>query len=176
MKMTKKKYIYFVSMFIILGLLVFPALSSYMDYRESRISNEYEREFYDRLLGTIKEETAFKMTDITTFQWDRMHIFPPYTSRSEMENKIGRKWTERKSYLSYLIERKTIFGEHPLDDDRFHSLVFLNGDAIVLDITLDRVQVDFTHNEKLVLEKDTIFIVELNEDGNRYPIVKAKEE
>jgi|GEM_PF-823211 len=168
----KKKTFAIVALLLFFVFIIYPVFSSYIEFRVSRIANEHQSEFHNRLLQIIKEEKTFKMKDITPFKWDKMYIFPPYMSKSEMEKEIGKTWTTNKTYLSYLLERETILGE--LNDDLYHKLVFLNGDTIVLDITLDRSQVDFTHNKKLVLESETVFTVELLED--RYKIVKAIEE
>ncbi|GAA0358397.1 hypothetical protein [Bacillus horti] len=154
-KIINKKHIVTVTLVLVLGLIIYPFLSSYIEYMQSRIINEHRAEFQNNLLRSIKDQTTFVMKDITPFQWDELHIFYPYTTRTEMEERLGTTWTTATSYFSYLIESKNFLGEYPLDNDLFHKLVFLDDGSVVLDITLDRMQVDFTRNKELVLSNCT---------------------
>jgi hypothetical protein len=40
------------------------------------------------------EGTVFKMQDFTSFEWDRMYIFQPYASGSEINRRLGFRWAK----------------------------------------------------------------------------------
>lgn len=129
---------------IIIVVLIIPViliLSSYINFRIQKIDNKYSPDFKDELKAAIKNKQSFYMKDLTPFEWDKMYIIPPYTSRKSMQETVGIKWTTTQTYAGYLFE-KTWFGEYPLDDDRFYKLVFVKGNKVILDITLDRAAID----------------------------------
>ncbi len=99
------------------------------------------------------------MTDIAQFDWDKMFMFPPYTSRDEMEQAVGTQWTTNKTYLGYLFARSAL-GKYPLDDDSVQKLVFINKDEVVLDITLTRSSVDFSSSERIIERTEAEFALE----------------
>lgn len=134
-----------------------------------RIQNEYYNDFKDRLYKTTKEKSEFNMEEITSFEWDKMYIILPYTSKPEMEEKVGIQWTTSKTYFGYLYE-KTILGKHPLDDDGIHKLVLTKEEKVVLDITLNRMEIDFTQVQEVILFNDSQFIIK--KEGNRCIILK----
>ncbi|SDK12514.1 hypothetical protein [Natronincola ferrireducens] len=161
--MKKKKLLLMI--FLIISLLI---LSSYMNFRMMKVNNLYLNEFKDKLITTIQEDTSFHMKDLTPFDWDKAFIIYPYTSKTEMQKIVGKEWTTHNTYIGYLIE-KTYFGEHPLDDDIFHKLVFVKDEEIILDITIQRIMADFTGIEGVIYFEDDFFIIDKMED--RYPII-----
>lgn len=159
---------------IILSAFSALLLWSYINFRLLRIDNEYHDEFKERLTATIQKETTFYLKDLTPFEWEKAFIIQPYTSKTEMQEIVGKKWTTYKTYPGYLFE-KTFFGEYPLDDDLFHKLVFVQGKEIVLDVTIRRSTADFTvaglerprHN--VIHCGDDFLIIE--EKENSYPLI-----
>jgi hypothetical protein len=110
------------------------------------------------------------MKNITPFEWERMYIIRPYTSRTEMQKIVGTKWTTADTYIGYLIFDKTWLGEHPLDDDIFHKLVFVKDNKVVLDVTLNRGDADFTQISSPVINGNALFIIDKTSGGN---VIKA---
>lgn len=158
-----KKFFYV----LILVITIF-FLSSYINFKIIQIDNTYQDDFKAKLERTIQKESNFYMGELTSFEWDKMYIIRPYTSKTEMEEIVGIKWTTYNTYLGYLFE-KTYFGEHPLDDDIFHKLVFVKDNKVILDITICRSRADFTYIDEIIYYDDYL-IIELKD--NRYLIKK----
>ncbi|WP_133158821.1 hypothetical protein [Clostridium thermosuccinogenes] len=112
------------------------------------------------------------MKNITPFEWDRMYIIRPYTSRTEMHEKVGTKWTTADTYIGYLIFDKTWLGEHPLDDDIFQKLVFVKDNKVVLDVTLNRGDADFTQINSPVINDNVLFDIDKTDGRNIIKISK----
>ena len=166
MKIKSKTII--IAVFLIIPLILF--LSSYINFRSQKINNEYLESFKNKLMTTIQQESYFDMKNITPFEWDRMYVILPYTSRTEMQKIVGTKWTTVDTYIGYLIFDKTWLGEHPLDDDIFHKLVFVKDNKVVLDVTLDRSDVDFTQINSPVINDSALFIIDKTSGGD---VIKA---
>ncbi len=97
---TKSKTI-IIAVFLIIPLILF--LSSYMGFRSQKINNEHLESFKNNLMATIQQKSHFDMKNITPFEWDRMYIIRPYTSRTEMHEKVGTKWTTADTYIGCLL-------------------------------------------------------------------------
>ena len=164
---TKSKTI-IIAVFLIIPLILF--LSSYMGFRSQKINNEHLESFKNNLMATIQQKSHFDMKNITPFEWDRMYVILPYTSRTEMQKIVGTKWTTADTYIGYLIFDKTWLGEHPLDDDIFHKLVFVKDNKVVLDVTLNRGDADFTQISSPVINDSALFIIDKTSGGN---VIKA---
>jgi len=121
-------------------------------------------------MTTIQQKSYFDIKNITPFEWDRMYVILPYTSRTEMQKIVGTKWTTADTYIGYLIFDKTWLGEHPLDDDIFQKLVFVKDNKVVLDVTLDRSDVDFTQINSPVINDSALFIIDKTSGGD---VIKA---
>ncbi|MWV43291.1 hypothetical protein GRF59_06565 [Paenibacillus sp. HJL G12] len=151
--MNKKKLII---PFILLIILLIPFGISYFSYQSQQISNEGAEAFSQRLQAALSDHKPFKMSDLTPVDWDKIVVFHPYATKSEMEKTTGITWTTRTSYVGYLLER-TFLGEYPLDDDSLNKLVFMKEGSVVLDVTLNRSTADFTaiqeirHDQELQL-------------------------
>lgn len=143
---------------IFVVLLVLPLLIGYMHYRSSKVEQAGLDEFVGNLNKAVQHYESFRMTDVAAFEWDRMFMFPPYTTRDEMEQIAGSKWTTSASFLGYLFQRSDL-GKYPLDDDSLHKLVFVNDGRIVLDVTLDR-SIDFTSIGRITERYASVFAVE----------------
>ena len=166
---TKSKTI-IIAVFLIIPLILF--LSSYINFRSQKINNEYLESFKNKLMTTIQQESYFDMKNITPFERDRMYVILPYTSRTEMQKIVGTKWTTADTYIGYLIFDKTWLGEHPLDDDIFHKLVFVKDNKVVLDVTLNRGDADFTQISSPVINDSALFIIDKTSGGNVIKISK----
>ena len=166
MKIKSKTII--ISVFLIIPLILFS--SSYINIRSKKINNEHLESFKNKLMTTIQQESYFDMKNITPFEWDRMYVILPYTSRTEMQKIVGAKWTTADTYVGYLIFDKTWLGEHPLDDDIFHKLVFVKDNKVVLDVTLNRGDADFTQISSPVINDSALFIIDKTSGGN---VIKA---
>ena len=79
---TKSKTI-IIAVFLIIPLILF--LSSYINFRSQKINNEYLESFKNKLMTTIQQKSYFDIKNITPFEWDRMYVILPYTSRTEMQ-------------------------------------------------------------------------------------------
>ena len=166
---TKSKTI-IIAVFLIIPLILF--LSSYMGFRSQKINNEHLESFKNNLMATIQQKSHFDMKNITPFEWDRMYIIRPYTSRTEMHEKVGTKWTTADTYIGYLIFDKTWLGEHPLDDDIFQKLVFVKDNKVVLDVTLNRGDADFTQINSPVINDNVLFDIDKTDGRNIIKISK----
>lgn len=166
MKIKSKTII--ISVFLIIPLILFSL--SYINFRSQKINNEHLESFKNKLMTTIQQESYFDMKNITPFEWDRMYVILSYTSRTEMQKIVGTKWTTADTYIGYLIFDKTWLGEHPLDDDIFHKLVFVKDNKVVLDVTLNRGDADFTQISSPVINDSALFIIDKTSGGN---VIKA---
>ena len=166
MKIKSKTII--ISVFLIIPLILFSL--SYINFRSQKINNEHLESFKNKLMTTIQQESYFDMKNITLFEWDRMYVILSYTSRTEMQKIVGTKWTTADTYIGYLIFDKTWLGEHPLDDDIFHKLVFVKDNKVVLDVTLNRGDADFTQISSPVINDSALFIIDKTSGGN---VIKA---
>lgn len=145
-------------LYIVLIVLAVLLLSSYINFRMQRIDNIYANDFKSKLITAISDE-SFYMKDLTAFEWDKMYVIRPYTSKTEMQKIIGIKWTTYNTYLGFLFE-KTFFGEYPIDDDIFQKLVFVKDEKVILDITIQRVVADFTQIEQIISYGDDLLAME----------------
>ncbi len=168
MKIKSKTII--ISVFLIIPLILFS--SSYISFRSQKINNEHLESFKNNLMTTIQQKSYFDIKNITPFEWDRMYVILPYTSRTEMQKIVGTKWTTADTYIGYLIFDKTWLGEHPLDDDIFHKLVFVKDNKVVLDVTLNRGDADFTQISSPVINDSALFIIDKTSGGNVIKISK----
>lgn len=157
MKKGKKKII----LLLLAATLFILCIYSYLYYMNIKVSNIYANDFRHDLLQAKSQEKTFDMKDITQFEWDKMIVFYPYTSREEMEKVIGREWTGY-SYFGYLFIQKTILGEYPLDDDSLNKLVFMKGEKVVLDITFQRGELDLTQIKGTIHREESKFMIQNN--------------
>lgn len=155
--MTKKikRFIFPTIVLVLLTLFIY----SYYSYSMVRVTNRHVELFSSQLKSIVNEQDVFDMTDVTDFDWDKMIVFGPYTSREEMEKKVGQKWTTY-SFIGYYAFQKTIFGKYPLDDDSYNKVIFIKDDKIVLDATFNRGQVDFTLLDQVITREEARFHVE----------------
>lgn len=129
--------------FMLLIILLIPFVMSYLSFQSRQIGNQGAKEFTTRLELAIAQGTAFKLSDITPFDWDTVYVFKPYATRSDMERVTATSWTTSHSYVGYLLDR-TFLGEYPLDEDSLNKLVFMKDGKVVFDVTLNRASADFT--------------------------------
>ncbi|MBB3113995.1 hypothetical protein FHS18_006111 [Paenibacillus phyllosphaerae] len=166
--MRRRKKMMFVSVaafVILLALCLAPAISSYSDYRTTRIANSQAAAFEKSLSIAIQETSTFSMTNVAAFDWDRMYMFPAYTPKFMMEETIGTKWHTDSSYIGYLINQTSLgVGDDPLSDDNLQKLVFVKDDQVVLDVTLYRDEGDFTSSKDMIERNDDRYVVKKTAD------------
>ncbi|MFS0722379.1 hypothetical protein [Paenibacillus sp. 1P07SE] len=155
MKINKKKATFLSIIIILLAAFIY----SYYSYSKLKLSNQYEDVFSGNLLAVVGYNEAFDMADITPFEWDKMIVFSPYTSRDEMEKTVGREWTTY-SYIGYYLFQKTSLGDYPLSDDSVNKIIFMHGDEIILDVTFNRNQVDVTQISQIIHREEAAFSIE----------------
>ncbi|WP_309122607.1 hypothetical protein [Paenibacillus sp.] len=144
-------------------LIVAPVVVSLLHYGFTRVDDAYELQFRRSLAEAASGGDVLDMAAVASFDWDRMYMFPPYTTRDRMEETVGTKWTPPVSYVGYLIYRSEL-GKYVLPDDSVHKLVFVRGGDVVLDVTLDR-SVDFSSSRGLVLRNEARYALERTADG-----------
>lgn len=140
------------------ALLLTPIIYSYYFYTTIKVSNRHADQFHQDLIDVMKQTTELNMTDLTRFEWDKMIVFYPYTSREEMITKVGRDWTTY-SYPGYYLYQKTRFDDYPLSDESLNKVVFIKGEKVVLDVTFDRKDVDFTEIKEPIYKDKAILKV-----------------
>ncbi|HZJ84180.1 MAG TPA: hypothetical protein VFD02_01375 [Syntrophomonadaceae bacterium] len=148
--------------FLVILLILF--LSSYIQFRISKIDNIFYDEFKENT-ETLTAEDSFYMHELTPFTWDRLYIIRPYTTKKEMQEIVGIKWTTAHTYIGYLWD-KTYFGNNPLDDDIFHKLVFVNKGQVILDITIMRDLADFTYIDNMLITNEDVLQVDKTDKRN----------
>ncbi|SDT42792.1 hypothetical protein SAMN05444162_4248 [Paenibacillaceae bacterium GAS479] len=97
-----------------------------------------------------------RLAELTPFQWDRMVVMGPYTSRDMMEELKGVQWTTARTYFGYRMEKKFLLGCE-MCNESVNKLVFLKGDRVTADVTLDRWHLDFTGIKAVIREQDPVF-------------------
>lgn len=167
----KLRFKHWIIIFVLI-IIIIPIGVSYIDYLKYNVSNENDNEFRKRLFSTIYHKKSFTMDEVTSFEWDKIFIFEPYLPRDYMESIVGSKWTNANSYLGYLYQRSSL-DEFPLLDETYHKLVFINNDKVVLDITLERYNIDFLPIKEIVNTDRTKLTVE-KEEKNKY-LIKLSE-
>ncbi|MCJ8015207.1 hypothetical protein MUG84_26420 [Paenibacillus sp. KQZ6P-2] len=167
----KGRFKYWIIIFV-LTIIITPIVISYVGYLKYNVSNEYYNEFKERLFSTVYKKKTFTMDEVTNFKWEKLYIFEPYLPREYMEKEVGSKWTNANSYLGYLYQRSRL-DEYPLLDETYHKLVFINDDKVVLDITLDRYDIDFLPIKEIVSVDRTKLTVQ-KEEKNKY-LIKLSE-
>lgn len=75
-------------------------------------------------------DTELRMRELTEFQWDRMHVFGPYSSPDHIERELGFAWLPAAS-------------TGITDNDGISLLVFVRNDAVVRHVTQPRTPCDF---------------------------------
>lgn len=155
----KKNRILWIASLSVTVILV-PFIISYGSYMDMKVNNTFEQDFRHEISEVIRQQKTFNMNEATPFEWDRMFVFQPYVSRSEMEKAIGVKWTTRDSWFGYWLDR--VAGAEPLLQDTDHKLVFVKGNEIVLDVTLSRSEADFTPVRDMVHRDQARFRIHRN--------------
>jgi carotenoid cleavage dioxygenase-like enzyme len=88
-----------------------------------------------------------RLSDVTTFEWDSVFIFPPYTPYNDVKNKIQCDWSE--------LENTRIDS-----DDEFCLLLFKNKGILNRYLLHPRGKGDFSRIEQKVFgEKSAVFKV-----------------
>lgn len=132
---------------------------TYMMYSSVHIKNANADDVSRKLALAVSAGEEIDMSELAPFEWDKLLVFGPYTSKAEMERLVGREWTTH-SYAGYWLVDNTWLGRYPLDDDVWNKLVWMNGRHVVLDVTLNRREVDATRLPQMIMREDARFAVE----------------
>ena len=123
------------------------------DPLEAELSNTISR--YEK-----REASVIDLSPVTTFSWDRLYVFGPYTPPSTLESTVGRSWRnicltqivvlEGYALLVFTENKKVIHClEYPIEKYDFSSLAsFSSG------ISIQEAQFVLDENKSLVWAKD----------------------
>ena len=119
-----------------------------------------------RLAGLIEAEVKkadpaiVRMSALTTFVWDRLFIFDPYTSAETIEDELGFSWSR-----SDMIEMV----------DQFALLVFVKGKSVVRFVAKSRGAGDFAgaHRKGGFGREDAVF--RCSKTSNDWVVCKARD-
>jgi hypothetical protein len=114
----------------------------YADNRSERVERADPEAFKRGLAAAADGKDWIDLAGVAEFEWDLVHVFGPYTSWEEMERAVGTRWSTGS--LADDLLRRTSIGRYPLDNESMQKLVFLKENAVVLDVTLMRRDLDFT--------------------------------
>ncbi|SFS43790.1 hypothetical protein [Marininema halotolerans] len=87
----------------------------------------------------------------SNFKWDRLYIFPPYTTKKAMNKCLGFEWEGLSSGM---------------DDDQYKYLVFVKGDEVVRTVKHHRNKGDFDPISKGLTPNTAVFLANKNKEGN----------
>jgi hypothetical protein len=90
------------------------------------------------------EISVIKLSDVTTFSWDKVYFFGPYTPLSSLEHAVGRSWRnicftqidtlEGYTLLVFTNKQKVVHClEYPIDDFNFSSLAKYSSGLLLQD-------------------------------------------
>ena len=138
---------------VIVVLIALTALSC--SQRDARITR--------RIAKQIESQTnTFDFSTVAPFEWDRLHFFCPYTSRSLIEETIGTPWAE--------------YDKSGIGSDEGHTLmIFLNKGKVTAWCMNQRKYGDFTtvYNTNGYSRTDALFFLDYSASSSR-PNIKAK--
>lgn len=143
-------------MIAIAVLIVALPATSYYSYTRIRVDNTGANAFARELEQTVKRQERFSLADVTDFEWDAVFVGHPYTTREQMEKKVGLTWTTY-SFFGYHIIQKTALGQFHMDVDEANQLVFVKDGRVVLDVILMRNQADLVWLEDRISREDAVF-------------------
>jgi hypothetical protein len=153
--------------YVIIAMIIalsMPLAVSYRNYRALKINDLEEAGFLKNLQAVVSQNSQLDLKETTDFEWDTLYMFPPYLSKTEMEKTVGLKWIAEPTYFNYLSHQLT--GEKfPLLDDSLHKLVFVRGDDVVLDVTLDRMLADFTSTKRQISRHEAVYEIIRTDEG-----------
>lgn len=98
--------------------------------------------------AALRDGAILRIEGLTGFAWERLYIFPPYSSQGEIDAELGFEWPA--------AARTGIF-----DSDRITLLVFVRGRAVVRHVTQPRGEGDFADVQAPggLTPRDAIFAV-----------------
>lgn len=94
------KHIHKIPLLIVAGLLIYALIKmvdTYLMLSVPYIVNPTPDPLEAELFNTISryekgESSVIDLSAVTTFSWDRLYFFGPYTPLSELESTVGRSW------------------------------------------------------------------------------------
>ncbi len=108
--------------FILVGALFFCAtgfrscLSLIMDSERDYLANKLATHIQQR--RESDKNAIVSLKDVTDFEWDRIYVFPPYTSVKEIHTALGYDWDEAENTGIHMF-------------DSFNLLVFTRAGKVV---------------------------------------------
>ena len=117
----------------------------------SNSNAQHNKELEESIDSIVQDETKseIKIETLTTFEWDKVFLFSPYSTQSDIEKQLG---TDFKN--SSNIETR----------DDIYLLVFLNDDKVVEYAEIQRHGSDFSIGKKNFLTpSDDVIRIERNE-------------
>lgn len=144
---------------VLAAVILIPSLYGYSSYRQLRVDTRLNAEFERKLYEAVDKKQTFDMKDLTSFDWDKVYLFGPYTSRETVEEKVGEKWTTSQTFVEYLLQDQAL-ELNPLSFDSLNELVFVNEGQVVLDVLVDRSKVDFHPSADPIPKEGSRFSVE----------------
>lgn len=120
-----------------------------------------EAELSDRISRYEKGEVSvIDLSAVTTFSWDRLYVFGPYTPLSELESTVGKSWRkicftqidvlEGYTLLVFTENKKVIHClEYPVEKYDFSSLA-----SYTSGISIQEAKFILDENKSLIWTKD----------------------
>jgi hypothetical protein len=121
-----------------------------------------DSELQQRIVDAVSDGdgTVIRMSDLAEFEWDRFHVFTPYTSYAEIDRRLGFHWADAKST-----------GIHQLDS--FNLLVFTQNSEVTGYVELPRNHGDFFRikREEGFSRETATFVVRLETIGEPWLVL-----
>ena len=92
----------------------------------------------------LNNDKTIDLSTATDFDWDKVYIFKPYTSKKEISEKLRQNWNKRSSISN---------------NDRVVLLVFMKNNKIVKNVDFPKNKIDFSvyYNENGYTRKESVF-------------------
>ena len=120
------------------------------------IRQRFERDLSERIKQQAQRDSSLSFRSVTDFEWDRLYIFQPYTTKSEIEQTLRTTWTGSMSIES---------------GKGINLLVFTKNQRVVRYAELSR-DIDFVVPKTAKGWSPTDSVFPITSDGRRF-IVRA---
>lgn len=165
MVIRENKFLIFTLLIIsFIGLFLIFGTPSYQSIKIKAANDNFFKKEIVELSSSNKEIDIKECTD---FQWDEFYVFPPYYPNENIFKDVGVKWTERRTYLGYLLFRDMEY--EAVSEEQF-LIVFKKDDKVILSkiYTTNKIPIIFkdslnTYAPLKVNVKKSKFIVNVND-------------
>jgi hypothetical protein len=124
--------------------------------------SRHESTLQERIAKAVAqgEGATIRISDVAEFEWDRFHIFPPYTPTDDIDRELGFHWPSAAST-----------GIDQLDS--FTLLVFVRSSEVVAYVKLPRRDGDFSEIKHPggYSREDAVFVVRQEYRGEPWRIL-----